>query len=188
MNFSIEVIKEAHRKFTGVDFPKLIKEFKLMGMLINIYNIQTGLVTYEHKNGEQVKVQSNAVDVPINTMSSTDVAQDVLKRHQAGETDFLTFCIVLGIVEGFTEWLPISSTGHMLLIDEVLHLNMSSSFKEMFFIVIQLGAILAVILMFWKKMVPLKCDEKAGCPLTKKFSCCGLKVIFVISRIDICYS
>ena len=92
MRFSIEAIKEAHGKYTGVDFPKLIREFKRMEMLTNTYNIQSGLVTYEHKNGEQIKVQSNPVDVPVNTVSSTAVAQDVLKRHQAGETDFLTFC------------------------------------------------------------------------------------------------
>ena len=60
--------------------------------------------------------------------------------------------IILGIVQGITEWLPISSTGHMLLVDEFIHLNMSAAFKEMFFVVIQLGAILAVVVMFWKKM------------------------------------
>jgi len=55
--------------------------------------------------------------------------------------------IFLGIVEGITEWLPISSTGHMLLVDEFLQLNASDSFKEMFFIIIQLGAILAVVVL-----------------------------------------
>ena len=59
--------------------------------------------------------------------------------------------IFLGIVEGITEWLPISSTGHMLLVDEFIPLNMSEAFKEMFFVVIQLGAILAVVAGFWKK-------------------------------------
>ena len=49
--------------------------------------------------------------------------------------------IILGIVEGFTEWLPISSTGHMLLVDDILHLNVSPEFKTMFMVVIQLGAI-----------------------------------------------
>ena len=49
--------------------------------------------------------------------------------------------IFLGIVEGITEWLPISSTGHMLLVDEFLQLNANDAFKEMFFVVIQLGAI-----------------------------------------------
>ena len=54
--------------------------------------------------------------------------------------------VVLGIVEGVTEWLPISSTGHMLLVDEFIHMNVSESFKDMFFVVIQLGAILALSL------------------------------------------
>lgn len=68
--------------------------------------------------------------------------------------------IIIGIVEGITEWLPISSTGHMLLIDEFLQLDMSESFKEMFFVVIQLGAILAVVVIFWKKMFPFHFTEK----------------------------
>ena len=62
--------------------------------------------------------------------------------------------IILGIVEGFTEWLPISSTGHMLLVDDILHLNVSPEFKTMFMVVIQLGAILAVVVMFFGKLNP----------------------------------
>ncbi len=62
--------------------------------------------------------------------------------------------IILGIVEGVTEWLPISSTGHMILFDEFLGLNMSKDFKEMFLVVIQLGAILAVVILFWGKLWP----------------------------------
>jgi undecaprenyl-diphosphatase len=62
--------------------------------------------------------------------------------------------IFLGIVEGITEWLPISSTGHMILVDEFLKLNVSDGFKEMFFVVIQLGAILAVPVVFWKRLFP----------------------------------
>ena len=62
--------------------------------------------------------------------------------------------IFLGIVEGITEWLPISSTGHMILVDEFLRLNVSDGFKEMFLVVIQLGAILAVPVVFWKKLFP----------------------------------
>ncbi len=69
--------------------------------------------------------------------------------------------IFLGIVEGITEWLPISSTGHMLLVDEFITLNMSEEFKEMFFVVIQLGAILAVIVMFWNKMFPFQFKDKS---------------------------
>ena len=64
--------------------------------------------------------------------------------------------IFLGIVEGITEWLPISSTGHMLLVDEFIKLNVSDNFKEMFMFVIQLGAILAVVVLFWNKMWPFK--------------------------------
>lgn len=64
--------------------------------------------------------------------------------------------IFLGIVEGITEWLPISSTGHMLLVDEFIQMNVSDEFKEMFFVVIQLGAILAVVVLFWNKMWPFK--------------------------------
>ena len=73
--------------------------------------------------------------------------------------------LFLGIVEGITEWLPISSTGHMLLVDEFISLTASEEFKEMFFVVIQLGAILAVVLLFWNKMWPFdfsKNPEKEG--------------------------
>ena len=63
--------------------------------------------------------------------------------------------IIIGIVEGITEWLPISSTGHMILFDEFLSLNVSKEFLEMFFVVIQLGAIIAVPVLFWDKLYPL---------------------------------
>jgi len=62
--------------------------------------------------------------------------------------------ILLGVVEGITEWLPISSTGHMILVDEFVQLKMSDAFMEMFFVVIQLGAILAVVLLYWGKLNP----------------------------------
>ena len=75
--------------------------------------------------------------------------------------------IFLGIVEGITEWLPISSTGHMLLVDQFLQLNASEAFKEMFIFVIQLGAILAVVVMFWKKMLPFQWRDKTQ-PVIKK--------------------
>ena len=74
--------------------------------------------------------------------------------------------LFLGIVEGITEWLPISSTGHMLLVDEFLRLDASEAFKEMFFVVIQLGAILAVVVLFWKKMWPFRTRGEQG-PLLK---------------------
>ncbi|KAB1439410.1 undecaprenyl-diphosphate phosphatase [Candidatus Galacturonibacter soehngenii] len=69
--------------------------------------------------------------------------------------------IILGIVEGITEWLPISSTGHMILVDEFIQMNMSKDFKEMFFVVIQLGAIMAVVVLFWNKIFPFKMKKKS---------------------------
>lgn len=68
--------------------------------------------------------------------------------------------IVLGIVEGFTEWLPISSTGHMILVDEIIHLNQPSDFKNMFLVVIQLGAILAVVVLYFDKLNPFSRGKK----------------------------
>ena len=62
--------------------------------------------------------------------------------------------LVLGIVEGFTEWLPISSTGHMILVDEIIQLNVSEAFREVFMVVIQLGAILAVVVLYFHKLNP----------------------------------
>ena len=71
--------------------------------------------------------------------------------------------VLFGIVEGVTEWLPISSTGHLILLDEFITLNMSEEFKSMFDVVIQLGAILAVIVLFFHKLNPFspsKTDEE----------------------------
>ena len=62
--------------------------------------------------------------------------------------------IILGIVEGITEWLPVSSTGHLILVSEFVSLDKSDDFKEMFDVVIQLGAIMAVVVIFWSKLFP----------------------------------
>lgn len=62
--------------------------------------------------------------------------------------------IIFGIVEGITEWLPISSTGHMILLNEFIRLDVSDAFYELFEVVIQLGAILAVIFLYWNKVCP----------------------------------
>ncbi len=75
--------------------------------------------------------------------------------------------IVFGIIEGITEWLPISSTGHMILLDEVMTLKVSEEFYEMFQVVIQLGAILAVILLFFHKLNPFSPHMK---PKQKKLT------------------
>ena len=62
--------------------------------------------------------------------------------------------ILLGIVEGITEWLPISSTGHLILVDEFVKLGASEAFKEMFNVVVQLGAIMAVVVLYFHKLNP----------------------------------
>ena len=62
--------------------------------------------------------------------------------------------VILGIVEGITEWLPISSTGHMILVDEIIHLNVTDAFMSMFRVVIQLGAILAVVVLYFRRLNP----------------------------------
>ena len=68
--------------------------------------------------------------------------------------------ILLGIVEGITEWLPISSTGHMILVDEFIHLQVSDAFMNMFLVVIQLGAIMAVVVLYWNTLLPLERTSK----------------------------
>lgn len=85
--------------------------------------------------------------------------------------------IFLGIVEGITEWLPISSTGHMLLVDEFLKMNMSDEFKEMFFVVIQLGAILAVVVLYWKRMFPFQFQDKTRPVIQKDIFSLWFKVV-----------
>lgn len=67
--------------------------------------------------------------------------------------------LLLGIVEGITEWLPISSTGHMILVEEFIKLNVTPDFLEMFRVVIQLGAILAVVVLYFKKLNPFSLSK-----------------------------
>ncbi|MGM9552607.1 MAG: undecaprenyl-diphosphate phosphatase [Clostridia bacterium] len=69
--------------------------------------------------------------------------------------------LLLGVIEGITEWLPISSTGHLILVDEFVKLNQSEAFMEMFNVVIQLGAILAVVVLYWSKLWPFHTKKNA---------------------------
>ena len=69
--------------------------------------------------------------------------------------------ILMGVVEGITEWLPISSTGHMILVEQLIKFNASEEFMSMFRVVIQLGAILAVVVLFWNKLWPCRCWSSA---------------------------
>ena len=75
--------------------------------------------------------------------------------------------IVYGVIEGITEWLPISSTGHMILAEQVLKFSFSAEFMEMFRVVIQLGAILAVVVMYFKKLWPFCVDTGRDSGLPK---------------------
>ena len=75
--------------------------------------------------------------------------------------------ILFGIVEGITEWLPISSTGHMILLNEFVTLKVSDEFYSMFEVVIQLGAILAVVVLFWQKIWPFQWKDRTQ-PVMKK--------------------
>lgn len=68
--------------------------------------------------------------------------------------------LLLGIVEGITEWLPVSSTGHMILVEEFIHLNVRNEFMKMFLVVIQLGAILAVVVLYFQKLWPFTSPSK----------------------------
>lgn len=67
---------------------------------------------------------------------------------------------VYGIVEGITEWLPVSSTGHMILLEEIMPMEVTEDFWNMFLVVVQLGAILAVVLLFWNKIFPLQRNRR----------------------------
>ncbi|WP_455428443.1 undecaprenyl-diphosphate phosphatase [Lagierella massiliensis] len=88
--------------------------------------------------------------------------------------------IILGIVEGITEWLPISSTGHIILVDELIKLNVSSEFMSMFKIVIQLGAILAVVVLFWNDIFPFEKRDGKVVANREKFSLWGKIIIACI--------
>ena len=82
--------------------------------------------------------------------------QEFVEKRSVNVDTFIELlkAVLFGIVEGVTEWLPVSSTGHMILLDEFVHLKVSAEFYEMFQVVIQLGAILAVILLFFHKLNP----------------------------------
>lgn len=85
----------------------------------------------------------------------------------------------LGIVEGITEWLPISSTGHLILVEEFVKLNVSKEFWEMFMVVIQLGAILAVVVLYWNQIWPFRNKKPKRANVTKIEKTAGVLCRFV---------
>ena len=86
-----------------------------------------------------------------------------LTKIYKGELDMIEFIksFLFGIVEGITEWLPISSTGHLILLNQFVKLNVSDDFYSMFEVVIQLGAILAVVILFWHQIFPFGAPERS---------------------------
>ena len=87
--------------------------------------------------------------------------------------------IFLGIVEGITEWLPISSTGHLILVEEFVKLNVSQEFWDMFMVVIQLGAIFAVVVLYWKDLWPFRNKKPKHENVTKVEKAAGVLCRFV---------
>lgn len=85
--------------------------------------------------------------------------------------------ILYGIVEGITEWLPVSSTGHMILLEEIMPMNVSESFWSMFLVVIQLGAILAVVLLYWNKIFPFRKNKEGKYVPVKSIWILWLKIL-----------
>ncbi|HGZ7858361.1 TPA: DUF1398 domain-containing protein [Staphylococcus aureus] len=92
MAFKLSAIQQAHQQFTGVDFPKLFKAFKDMGMTYNIVNIQDGTATYVHQSEDDIVTSSVKSNHPVAPSSNQSIVQDVLTRHQQGQTDSETFC------------------------------------------------------------------------------------------------
>ncbi|HIH7846815.1 TPA: DUF1398 domain-containing protein [Staphylococcus aureus] len=92
MAFKLSAIQQAYQQFTGVDFPKLFKAFKDMGMTYNIVNIQDGTATYVHQSEDDIVTSSVKSNHPVAPSSNQSIVQDVLTRHQQGQTDFETFC------------------------------------------------------------------------------------------------
>ena len=92
MAFTLSAIQQAHQQFTGVDFPKLFKAFKDMGMTYNIVNIQDGTATYVHQSEDDIVTSSVKSNHPVAPSSNQSIVQDVLTRHQQGQTDCETFC------------------------------------------------------------------------------------------------
>ena len=89
--------------------------------------------------------------------------------------------LLFGVVEGVTEWLPISSTGHMILLDEFVKMNMSDAFMEMFNVVIQLGAILAVVVLYFPKLWPFRKGEKGNAASWLKMDTWKLWIMVILA-------
>ncbi|HEM3495502.1 TPA: DUF1398 family protein [Streptococcus suis] len=90
--FTLENINRGHEQFTGPDFPKLIAYFKDLGMEENTVDIQSGQVVYRSKAGQTLEKQGYQVTIPVSDQANLDQFVAILRNHQAGQTDFPTFC------------------------------------------------------------------------------------------------
>ncbi|MGC4384825.1 DUF1398 family protein [Streptococcus suis] len=90
--FTLENINRGHVQFTGPDFPKLIAYFKDLSMVENTVDIQSGQVTYRSQTGQTLEKQGYQATVPVSDQANLDQFVTILRNHQAGQTDFLTFC------------------------------------------------------------------------------------------------
>ncbi|WP_272158093.1 DUF1398 family protein [Streptococcus sp. HN38] len=90
--FTLEAINQGHVQFTGPDFPKLIAYFKDLSMVENTVDIQSGQVTYRSQTGQTLEKQGYQATVPVSDQANLDQFVTILRNHQAGQTDFLTFC------------------------------------------------------------------------------------------------
>lgn len=103
MKFYLESIKQAQKLYTDGDFPKLIREYKTMGMVTNTYNIETGIVSYTNKYQKVIKDAGIKVDIEIPGSSNYEEVIIGLKRNQKGESDFISFCKEVGKA-GIYKW------------------------------------------------------------------------------------
>lgn len=92
MQFTLEAIQEAQMKYTGPDFPKLIREFKAMGMVTNTYDLSNGQIQYVSNKGEHIDIKSEITVGIIGETYDEAAALAALKNNQTGKTDFITFC------------------------------------------------------------------------------------------------
>ena len=106
------------------------------------------------KDAENSPIEVEFSDGTLRTAFPTGANIHTNLSYEGGNMLEILKAVLFGIVEGITEWLPVSSTGHLILLDEFIRLDVSEAFYEMFEVVIQLGAILAVILLFFHKLNP----------------------------------
>ncbi len=103
MEFTLENIEEAGRKYTGVEFYKLVLEFVKMGIVENVFNIRDGVRVYENQNGHKINIDFVEIAVIGGVDTNKNIFENILKQHQQGNTDFMTFCKEVGEV-GVYKW------------------------------------------------------------------------------------